>query len=378
MSILGALLTVMIGPNVPVPAPLPLTEALESVEVIHSDDDRSAFQMVFRVGRSRLDLLDYGVLSTPLLQPFSRVILLVTFNALPEVLMDGLITHQQLSPGDAPGEGMLTVTGEDLSVAMDLDERSAEHPGQPEALIALKIIGSYAQYGLIPAVIPPPSIDIPLVTERTPVQQCTDLAYLQEMAARFAYTFYVTPGPAPFTSTAYWGPPPRIGVPQRALSANMGPHTNVSNVNFQYNGLEPAFVSGKIQDRQTNADIPVETRASTRPPLVSRPAWQSQAQVRTKQLRQSGLDTVQAYTRAQAETDRSVDQVLTATGTLDAGAYQALLKPRGLVGLRGVGFSYDGFYYVKSVTHNIRQGEYTQQFTLTREGQGALAPAVIP
>jgi hypothetical protein len=378
MTVLSTLLTVLIGPSVPVPAPLLLMEALESVEVTHSDEGRSGFQLTLRVGRSATDLLDYGLLTSPLLKPFNRVVLLVTFNAIPAVLMDGIITHQQLNPGDQTGAATLAVTGEDVSVMMDLDERSTEHPAQPEAVIALKIIGSYAQYGLIPMVIPPPTVDIPLVIERTPVQQATDLQYLQQMAGRFAYTFYVTPGPAPLTNTAYWGPPQRVGVPQRALSVNMGPHTNVNSIDFQYNGLEPVRVEGRIQDRQTGQALPVQSFASTRPPLVSQPAWATQAQVRTRQFRQSGLNTVQAFARAQAETDRASDTVLTATGELDAIRYQALLKPRGLVGLRGAGLSYDGFYYVKQVTHNIRIGEYRQRFTLTREGQGAISPVVAP
>ena len=50
---------------------------------------------------------------------------------------------------------------------------------------------------------------------------------LREMAARYGYVFYITPGPAPMTNTAYWGPPIRAGIPQRALSVNMGPETNV-------------------------------------------------------------------------------------------------------------------------------------------------------
>lgn len=378
MSILGTLLTVLIGQGAPLPAPLSLLESLESVEVTHNDTSRSGFQMLFRVGRTRTDLLDYGLLMNPLLQPFTRVVLLITFNALPQVVIDGIITHQQLDPGNEPGAATLTVTGEDVSVMMDLEERSTEHPAQPEALIALKLIASYAQYGLIPTVIPPPTIDIPLVTERIPVQQTTDLQYLQEMATRFGYVFYVAPGPAPLTNIAYWGPPPRLGVPQRALSVNMGPNTNVTNINFQYNGLEPTLVEGQVQDRQTGQTMPVQTVTSTRLPLTSQPAAMTQSHVRRRQFRQSGLNTVQAFARAQGETDRSTDQVLTVTGELDAGLYEGILQPRGLVGLRGAGFSYDGFYYVKSVTHRIRKGAYTQRFTLTREGKGALAPVVIP
>ncbi len=378
MNLLGTLLTVLIGKGAPLPAPLLLMDNLDSVEVTHSDQGRSGFQMVFRAGRTRTDLVDYGLLTNPLLKPLNRVVLLVTFNAFPEVLMDGIITHSELNPGNAPGSATLTVTGEDVSIMMDLKERPVEHPAQPEAVIALKIIASYPKLGLIPVVIPPPTVDIPLPTERTPVQQGTDLQYLQDMAARFGYVFYVTPGPAPLVNTAYWGPPKRIGVPQRALSVNMGPNTNVATINFQYNALQPTFVEGRVQDRQTGQDMPVQTRTSTRIPLSSQPAALTQSDVRIRQFRQTGLNTVQAFARAQGETDASVDQVLTATGELDTGAYEAILKPRGLVGLRGAGYSHDGMYYVKRVTHRLRKGEYKQSFTLTRDGLGAITPVVIP
>ena len=225
------------------PAPPKLVEALEEVRVEHTDEGRSAFQITFRAGRSTTDLFDYPFLAGPLLRPCSRVVLMVTFRGMPQVLMDGIITNQQLQPGSEPGTSTVTVIGEDVSVEMDLEEKSVEHPAQPEVVIVTKLIASYAQYGLIPRVIPPPSIDVPLPTERIPVQQGTDLEYLQEMAGRFGYVFYVTPGPAPLTNTAYWGPPVRLGVPQKALSVNMGPETNViGEVNFEYDGLEPEFV----------------------------------------------------------------------------------------------------------------------------------------
>ncbi len=378
MSLLGTYLTLLIGPTIPVPAPPQFLEALDRVEVFHSDQGRSGFQLTFQAGRNTTDLLDYALLSNPLLQVFNRVVMVVTFGAVPEVLMDGLITQQQLSPAHEPGSGTLTVTGEDVSVVMDLEEKSAEHPAQNELVIATKLIASYAQYGLIPKVISPPTIDMPLPTERIPVQQGTDLQYLQAIAGRHGYVFYVTPGPAPLNNTAYWGPPERMGIPQKALSVAMGPNTNVNGINFQYNGLGPTLMSGQVQDRTTNQTVPVQTVTSTRPPLGSQPAWLAQSNTRTRQFRQSGLNTAQAIAQAQAETDISVDKVVSATGELDATRYEGLLKPRGLVGLRGAGYNHDGLYYVKSVTHNIRKGEYKQSFTLNREGQGAISPVVIP
>ena len=49
-----------------------------------------------------------------------------------------------------------------------------------------------------------------------------------------------------------------------------------------------------------------------------------------------------------------------------------------LVGVRGVGLAYDGLYYVKSVTHSIKPGEYKQSFTLARNGLVSITPVVFP
>jgi hypothetical protein len=113
-------------------------------------------------------------------------------------------------------------------------------------------------------------------------------------------------------------------------------------------------------------------------PLASQPAWSTQSHTRTKAFRESGLNTSQAFARAQAETDRSQDSVIRATGELDALSYEAILRPRGLVGVRGVGYSYDGTYYVQRTSHTIENGSYRQQFTLEREGLGAISPVVLP
>jgi hypothetical protein len=364
---------------VAVPAPLSLADALLQVEVTHRDDGHSGFQLRFAAGRSGpFDALDYGLVANPLLKPFNRVILVLTMQGMPRVLMDGIITHQELAPGSGPGTATLSVTGEDVSVMMDLEEKSAEHPAQDETIIANKIIASYAKYGLVPMVIPPVAIDPPLPIERTPVQQDTDRVYLTKMAERHGYVFYVEPGPVPFTNKAYWGPPPRLSVPQRALNVNLGGETNVTQITFRSNGLSAELAEGSVQDRTTNSAVPVQTFASLRPPLASQPAWLvNQPNVRRRRFRGAGLNAIQALGRAQGRTDASIDGV-TADGEVDTLRYGSVLQARALVGLRGAGYSYDGFWYVKRVTHTIRRGAYAQRFSLAREGVGSTTPVVMP
>jgi hypothetical protein len=156
----------------------------------------------------------------------------------------------------------------------------------------------------------------------------------------------------------------------------MGSFSNVSSINFQNDALAPTTVSGQVQDRKTNRIQPVQNKSSDRSPLAKNPALQNQSLQRTTQFRETGRDTTQALSRAQAMTDRSVDDVVKITGELDTLRYGDILQLRGIVGLRGVGYTYDGLYYVKSVTHSIRKGEYKQSFTITREGLGTTTQLV--
>lgn len=379
--LLGIHLTLLIGPTVAIPAPPSIAEALQSAQVTLNDEGRSGFQLTFQIGRSGpTDLLDYGLLMNPLLKSFNRVILIATFNVVPQVLIDGIITNQQMSPGSEPGTATLTLTGEDVSVMMDMVKKRMPHPAQPDPVIVAKIIASYAQYGLVPLVMPPGLVEVPSPTERIPNQQGSDLEYIKQLAQLYGYTFFIIPGPAPFANTAYWGPPPRLGVPQRALSVNMGPQTNVDSINFQYNALAPTIVVDTVQESEANLPLPVMTFISTRPPIVSMPALPlNLPNVRTSLLENApGTTYPAAYARAQALTDKSVEAVVTANGELDALRYGDILQPRRLVGLRGAGYSYDGLYYVKNVTHTLSKGQYKQKFTLTREGIGSLTPVVIP
>ncbi len=173
------------------------------------------------------------------------------------------------------------------------------------------------------------------------------------------------------------GYPKRWGVPQPALSINMGNNSNVESAKFSYNALAPTLVAGQIQDSKTNQSSVVKVTNSRRIPLVKQPAIKSQSYLRQVIPQHiEGLTKAQAAAIAQSMTDTSTEQVITVTGELDVTRYEHLLQARALVGVRGVGNSYDGLYYVQQVTHYIESGEYRQSFTLIREGLGAILPIV--
>lgn len=371
----GVHLTLMIGPNVPVPAPQPVVEALQSVQV-NSGKDRSGFQLTFTVGKT--SLLTTVLLPAGYFDPMvTRVIIIVTMNGMPQVLMDGIITRQEMSPSNEPGKSTLTVTGEDLSVLMDVVEMKLLYPAMSDAAIIYAILGKYATYGIQPIVIPPPVPTVPRPTNQIPTQTGTDLSYIRGLASQSGYVFYVEPGPAPFTSVGYFGPDVQVPFPQPALSVNMDWDTNVESLSFSLDGLAKKLVIITVLDPVTKKipiPIPVPNINILRPPLGARLTPPAKVQF-SDDL--AGLEPDEAAKRAFGLMFNNSDAI-SGNGTLNVTRYGHILRSRMLVGVRGASLAYDGLYYVNSVTHNIKRGEYKQSFTLSRDGLISLTPVVVP
>ncbi|MEZ4295093.1 MAG: hypothetical protein R3B70_08945 [Polyangiaceae bacterium] len=378
----GVVLTLLAGPAVPLPAP-DLAALFDSVSVSHSDEGRSTFQIVFRALRDMATgLLDYPVLLSQRVKVGTRIVLVATVNAIPQVLMDGIITHQQLNPGDKPGSGSITVTGEDLGVLLDQIEVRMPFPGNDTAL-AYTLLGPYSAFGLTPMVLPPPTDQPPDPTRELPHPQGTAWAILKQKAEQHSFTFFILPGPLPGQSIAYFGPRIPAILPQRAITAGMGAANNITSISFQHDGTTSTQVIGLIQDDNPNVTmppLPVYGIPLLTPPLASMPSlYVNQPVVKTKYLEPTTRSNyVRALLDASSQTTESTVKSVTASGELDTARYGALLYARQLVGVRGVGYSFDGLYYVKSVSHSIKRGEYKQSFQLSREGLGATVPAVIP
>lgn len=369
-SLLGIRLILLLGKVVPLPAPAIVMNALKHVKVINDGDGQDGFQITFTLGKDKLG--DYGLLTSGLLDPDHRVVIGVIMGVAPEPLIDGVIYHHQVTQGDEPGTSTLTVTGRDVSVMLDLEEKNAEYRNRPDFLIVNEILLRYAQYGIAPQAMP--TADVPIELFRIPRQHETDLRFIQRMAGRNGYVFYIEPLTIG-VNRAYFGPENRLGLPQPALSINLGSATNVTSLNFSNDALAPVGTEGSFVEPISKTSLPIPPLPSLRvPPLSAAPA----SPRRTQLMRRTGAQNPgQAATTALAARSRTPDPV-TASGRLDTVRYGSILRARRLVGVRGAGLTHDGMYYVRRVTHEIERGQYTQDFTLSREGTGALLPVVAP
>lgn len=370
----GMLLTLMVGPLLPVPVPKVVLDALTDVEITTNTQGPSVFQLRFDLS-TRSPLHTLFMVTGGGAIPIIRVVIVATVKGIPQVLMDGVMTEHNVAPGGEAGTSTLTVRGEDLTRVMDyLEFTGIPYPAMPaEARVAL-IIAKYSMFGLIPLVIPSLFIDVPIPVDRIPCHEGTDLAYINQLSAEAGYSFYIDPGPAPGTNVAYWGPQIKIGVPQPALNMDMDAHRNVESLSFRYDSQNVSLPIVWIQNPQTRVSfpIPIPDIGPLNPPLGAIPPIPKAIKFLPGTAK---LSPPQAISRGLAEASRTSD-VVVGSGSLNVMRYGRILKARALVGVRGAGPAFDGLHYVTSVTHRIKAGEYTQSFELARNGLVSTVPLV--
>lgn len=370
----GAILSLYIGPAVPIPASREVLEALTGVQVMANTEKPSVFQLTFRVGKNS-PLQTLFMLAGGAMPPLVRVLVVLTIRGTANVLMDGVLTAHQMLPGKNGEDGTLTLTGEDLSRVMNyLPLDGIPYPAMPDFARAALILAKYAVFGVIPLVIPSVLIDVPIPTERFFRQGGTDLQYLNKLASEVGYTFYVDPGPVPGASIAYWGPPIKVGAIQPALTTDSGTATNVETLSFRFDDTRKVLPLLMVQEPLSKVPIPIPVPDITplSPPLGLIPPIPKQTVMIQKTAKYS---FVKAAAIGLAMASKYSDAVF-GEGTLDVTRYGRLLKARQLVGVRGAGLAFDGLYFVKSVTTSIKRGEIKQNFSLARNGLISTVPKV--
>jgi hypothetical protein len=373
----GIHVTLLVGPVVVFPVPKVVLDALQSVKVTSSAGSNSAsgfeLQFVFSAKSPLNTIFLIAGAQTPIL----RVIIIVTINSVPQVLMDGVMTNHSLQPGAAGGVSTLSIMGKDLTSVMGLqDFGGLPYPAMPiEARVAL-ILAKYAPFGMIPLIIPTLFPDPPLPTDRVPTHEGTDLGYIETLAREVGYVFYIEPGPVPGMNVAYFGPQIKIGVPQPALNIDMDAHTNVEKLTFNFDTSKATLPIVLLQNALTRFAIPIPIPHINplQPPLGAISTSISNITV----LRDTAkLSPMAALSKGVAAASKSQDAV-SGDGDLNVLRYGRLLKSRQLVGVRGAGVAFDGLYYVEEVTSTMKAGELKQSFKLSRNGIVSLVPAVPP
>lgn len=365
----GITLSLFVGPAVPLPAPRFVVDALTDVTVTAGTGDTNGFELKFTLSRESDLLQTIFLVAAGAAPKWIRVVIAVQINGATSVLMDGMVTQTQIMPDTGSGATQLVVKGRDISEAMDSVDFSGmfPYPAMPlEARVAF-ILAKYLVFGVVPLVVPTPTVDINNPLTRIDQHWGTDLVYLRMLAEDVGYTFYVEPGPAVGTNVGYWGPVLRVGAVQKALNVDMDAETNVESISCTFDQDSATMPVVSIENPLTRTPairIPVGLVNPLDPPLGIVPPIPRKFPIVADSARKSFPRALMWAWADQAASNR----VVRAEGTLDVLRYGEALKPRRLVGLRGVGTAFDGLYFTDQVTSTMKRGEFKQSFTLVRNG----------
>ncbi|MGH1377015.1 MAG: hypothetical protein ACRBCK_11785 [Alphaproteobacteria bacterium] len=365
-------------------APRCVVESLVELQVNESSGtQRSGFQFKLQyepdseIGR---DLLPDGFFDAP-----RRVKFVLLMNGNMHVLIDGIITRQDITQSSTLGQSSLTITGMDLTQVMDqIDLTGVPMPAMPTFTQVDFMLVPYMAYGIIPMVIPTVQLANFNPVKSVPARQGTDYAHITRLASEAGYVFYIYYNSLG-QNIAYWGPEVQLGEIQRPLSVNMGTDSNVDSINFGYDGIsKPLYVLWHKDDLLTGMTIPIPMPDTN--PLSPSLGHESIAPRKFVQLNHRSTKTEDNDAMAK----KSVPEVLmsglgkaardanvvSASGSLDVLRYGDLLRARHLVSVRGAGDRYNGLYYVEKTTTTLKPGDIQQSFSLKRNAHGVFPDSV--
>jgi hypothetical protein len=371
------ILTLRIGMTDPQPVDREVIQALTSVEVRVGGEGRGGFDLSFSLSRrSRIatELLPSGYFDPP-----TRVIISVTVLGIETVLMDGVIAQHEVVPSDEAGRSVLSIKGEDLTRMLDLLDLSGfPYPCLPaEARVAVMIAKYAPLYQIEPLIVPSVLLEVPNPTIQIPPQRGTDYTYIRQLAARVGYMFRFYPGPRPGMSVAYWGPKVHLPLPflpaAHPLAIDWDGSSNVESLSFSFDGFKKTQWVMIIQESSLHIPlpIPIPDVSPLSPPLGAK---QPMPLAIRPLVGMAKFNPLQAAAIGLARAAETAD-VVGGHGTLDVLRYGMVLPLYNTVEVRGAGITFDGTYFVDTITHTIKRGSYKQGFGLTRN---ALLPGSEP
>jgi phage protein D len=344
------------------PAPAPILEAVQEIEVESSIEEASVLRIRFAIAQTPIG--DWSILELDPFRPLLPLGVRVQHGlGPPQAIVNGYVTNQDVSYGAEPGGSTLEVTALDATYLMNLEEKARPWPNMPDGAIAAAI---FAEYGIVPQA----DATGPVLTEPegTTTQRGTDVRFLRRLARRNGFDFYVQPEPLSGVDFGYFESRRPAVLPQAVITVGAGPQTNVSEFRIGYEMTRPTAAVAATLDPTTGTPQPAAAPVALELPLGTEPAL---ARVLPPPLvRPADTGAVRGadlQRSIQATVDRSTWAVV-ASGTV--GPDVAVLRPGGLVNVRGAGRAYNGSYFVTRVHHTLAPGRYEQRFEARRNAVG--------
>jgi len=340
------------------PAPDPVMAAVRQIEVETSNEEAGVFRLTLAIAQTAIG--DWTVLDLDLFRPLVPVSIRVTgVMGLPEAIINGYVTGQSVRYSATAGDTVLEVTGMDATLLMNLEEKVKAWPNMPDSAIAAAIFGEHT---LIPRL----QVTAPqrFEPQSSTLQRGTDIRFLRRLARRNGFECYVQADALTGLDQGFFQPPQLTGLPQAVLNVNMGGETNVSDFQADYDMVQPTTAIGAEIDLSTKAPLPALAAVAAQVPQGLEPALSRILPPPAVRIAATGAATAgELQAVAQGIADQSSFAVR-ASGTVFPEV--GILRPGGIVNVRGAGRVFNGSYYLTKVSHVISNQGHVQRFESKR------------
>ena len=278
-------------------------------------------------------------------------------------LVKGPVTGQQIHLEHGGACSFVEVSGCDTSIAMDRETQTVVWSDVTDSDAVTTVLG---QYGYTPDVETTSAGHFE--TKHTLVQRDTDLRFVQRLARRNGYLFWITCDEQGI-ETAHFKRAPVEGDPAGDLVINLESN-NLEVIDITWDVERPTSVVAAQLNLNDKSDIDGAVNES---PLAS---------LGTQALKVIAADTRSIHLVAPADDagdlqDRGEGVLIEAgwfiraTCKTTVNALNALVRAQTVINLRGAGTRFSGKYFVAGVRHTIDAAQHRMDVELSRNGWGA-------
>ena len=295
---------------------------------------------------------------------WNKVTISVALDGEEQDLIEGYVTQICPHHDAAEDQSYVELVGLDESCLMSLEEKIKDWPGKSDSDIAREIFQSYNLAGEVDET--GAARDEAVMTV---IQRETDMQFLRRLARRRGFECFVRGG------KGYFRRPVLTDPPLPTLAAHFGEETNLISFDARADATRPLKATMHRLDPlakeqlEAAAEMPTLQQLGAQGAAMFAPPEGVTPRMFVKHV--VAADLAEMKSVSGAIVDESA-WFVEGRGELDSSLYGAVLEPRRLVPVKGVGEAFSGVYYLTSVRHVFRDERYTQHFTARRN---ALAPS---
>jgi len=288
----------------------------------------------------------------------SEITVLIPTESGQQCLVKGPVTKQRIHLQHGGAGSTLVVQGADTSITMDREAKSHIWAGVTDSDAVSSIIGTY---GFTP--------DIESTSaghyeqKHTLIQRGTDLYFVQQLARRNGFLFWITCDEMG-VETSHFKRPPLDDMNDAEIIINLDP-PNIEQLDIEWDVERPSSVEALQLDLNTLSDINGNVERTPQNLLGDQGLADIAGDTHSQYLTAPSDDAGDLVLRGEGALIES-DWFIRATCQATFEGLRQLVRAHKVVNVRGAGSRHSGYYFVSAVRHAIDSVSHRMEIELLR------------